>query len=148
MCLDLSLNAPEVENPEQVCSYMMPYSLCRYTRHRMVTTALMVWSVVNTVWVGFLMLSQFGQICIGKTTNEMANGYRYDYFVHPADRGLPSFRRRMYNPFDHGCLGNCGDFWRGDVDWASVPETEHMVASEASKQIGASVGNMEPADFV
>ncbi|WCJ18128.1 Ankyrin repeat family protein with DHHC zinc finger domain [Euphorbia peplus] len=56
-----------------------------------------------------LTIAQISQIARNITTNELANANRYGYLHGPDGR----FR----NPYNHGCLKNCGDFLiRGYTD--------------------------------
>jgi hypothetical protein len=80
------------------------------------------------------------QIGVGKTTNEMANGGRYEYLVHPDDLGKEVWRQRSVNPFDAGWVGNCAGFWRGDVDWGSVGEVEGVMARGCVNHVKGDVG--------
>jgi hypothetical protein len=70
----------------------------------------------------------------------MSNAHRYEYMVHPDDRGKPAFKQRQYNPFDMGYLGNCAAFWRADVDWGSVGEVEAVLVRGREKADGGDAG--------
>jgi len=50
-----------------------------------------------------LTLGQASQVGQNITTNEMTNAYRYTYLKGPDSR--------YFNPYDHGCIKNCADFW-------------------------------------
>lgn len=50
-----------------------------------------------------LTLGQASQVGQNITTNEMTNAYRYTYLKGPDNR--------YFNPYDHGCIKNCSDFW-------------------------------------
>ncbi len=54
------------------------------------------------------------------------NFWRYDYLVKEGHMSLPSHRRDYFNPFSHGPIANCSEFWCGNSDqWLemhSVPE--------------------------
>jgi hypothetical protein len=129
LILVLSTNAPEVAQ----CSHIPV--LCRYTNFSTVTTSLVIFSLFNSFWVALLLFAQSLQVAVGKTTNEMANAHRYDYMVHPDDRGLPAFKQRQYNPFDLGFIGNCAAFWRADHDWNSVEATNALLAAAGRKDM-------------
>lgn len=104
------------------------------------------------LWVGFLLLTQTWQIALNKTTNEMSNGYRLEYFA--IDTSVPDDDepvknenddaghhkhgptcshekpRKLRNPFDRGAALNCTDFCLGARDHMyyelySIPEKEN-----------------------
>lgn len=96
------------------------------------------------IWVGFLLVAQSWQIAKNKTTNEMSNEHRLEYFMMDtavpegpepeecsSDTGAgaadgahqhgPQCRHnarpvRTVNPFDKGLFGNCSEFCLGAAD--------------------------------
>lgn len=78
------------------------------------------------VWILFLLLCQTWQIAINKTTNEMSNAYRLEYFFpgsmldtgengedDPMAGRVGKIRSAhdMMNPFDRGIIGNLLEFF-------------------------------------
>ncbi|KAJ3102928.1 Palmitoyltransferase zdhhc17, partial [Phlyctochytrium bullatum] len=83
---------------------------------------LSIWVFINSLWVICLFFFQTYQISVALTTNEFTNYYRFPYLIHPEDRELPPYRRRMLNPFNLGPVANLVDFWTGggllkDINW-------------------------------
>lgn len=68
---------------------------------------------VHFLWTLMLVGMQSYQISIARTTNEISNAYRLEYFTHPDDVNLEPWKKRDYNPFDMGFFRNCADFWSG-----------------------------------
>lgn len=87
------------------------------------------------LWVGFLLVTQTLQIASNKTTNEMSNAGRLEYFMmdtsvpddedtnfgehvhgdsckHPPSKSTMKLR----NPFDKGVFFNCTEFCLGASD--------------------------------
>ncbi|KAJ3099103.1 hypothetical protein HDU97_003482 [Phlyctochytrium planicorne] len=86
-----------------------------------------IWIGLNASWVGLLGVMQGYQIGVGLTTNEYTNFFRFSYLIHPEDRKLPPYRRRMLNPFNMGPIANCFDFWTNggvfkDINWFELYE--------------------------
>jgi hypothetical protein len=100
------------------------------------------WALLNTMWVGILVVSQIGQIWKGMTTNEAINHLRFDYLIHPDDLSAPTYRRRVLNPFNAGLFGNCIDFWsNGDgpfksISWFSIYDVPQFLKEKAMTKDG------------
>ncbi|KAJ3300650.1 palmitoyltransferase akr1 [Borealophlyctis nickersoniae] len=122
----LSALAPSAPADADLCPLLTP-SACAFVTYDTWSLLTACWTSFNMFWVFFLVLAQSAQIAMGKTTNESANWFRFAYMVHPDDRHLPVYRRRMMNPFDLGVVGNCVEFWTdkgglSDVNWFTVYE--------------------------
>jgi hypothetical protein len=112
---------------EQYATCAFPSWYCEYLAYNTWVVCLVFWSIFNCIWIVFLVGVQSYQIAVNRTTNETANYYRFDYLVHPEDRGLPPFHRRFFNPFDLGIYQNCLHFWTGKgrlqgIDWHEVTQ--------------------------
>jgi hypothetical protein len=63
-----------------------------------------------------------------------------DYLVHPDEKSLPPYKRRSFNPFDMGPIGNCIDFWgKGagelrDISWFSIYDVPAHLMKKATKR--------------
>lgn len=89
-------------------------SWCNYISFDFPILATACWALIQSIWVLFVVLSQFAQIGIEYTTNEAVNYQRFEYLMHPDDLNAPAYRRRYVNPFDNGPIANCGEFWMGE----------------------------------
>lgn len=116
------------------------------------------------LWVGFLLLLQSWQIAVNKTTNEMSNSYRLEYFMmdtsipegeetleehshaHSHAHGIGSGnckpRSRYRNPFDKGAIFNCAEFCTGASDSVyyelhQVPESTRKAPNAVSTETGS-----------
>ncbi|KAI8850331.1 ankyrin repeat-containing domain protein [Chytridium lagenaria] len=114
-------------------------SLCTNFAYDPALMTFSFWMLFNSCWVIFLFFFQSYQISINLTTNEFTNFYRFNYLVHPQDKDLPPYRRRMLNPFNLGPIANFADFLSGggvlkDVNWFDIYEVPRALekVSEAT----------------
>lgn len=118
-------------------------TLCRQAKVAPFVFTIMIQQCTFILWVGFLLVVQTWQIASNKTTNEVSNWYRLEYF-NP-DTTLPDLvdegeeeeeggsvagphahshacshkkkkAKKYINPFDKGTLLNCTEFCWGHQD--------------------------------
>ncbi|KAI9359684.1 DHHC palmitoyltransferase-domain-containing protein [Zopfochytrium polystomum] len=103
-------------------------TLCSWSTYDPPVFSLVVFALLNSIWIFYLFLFHVYQISmVNLTTNELANRHRLAYLTHPDDAHLPAFRRRKINPFNLGPWKNCLDFWFDgvvlkDVSWFNIYE--------------------------
>lgn len=111
--------------PGKYC--LMGDTLCRISAGSPVVFLFTVQLSLFVIWILFLLLSQTWQIAINKTTNEMSNAYRLEYFFPGAMMGSGDCNgdddplagrvgrirsaQDMMNPFDGGVFGNFLEFF-------------------------------------
>ena len=137
-----------IQNVQKGTFCILGNTLCRQAIVAPFIFYYMVEKLFFLLWVGFLLLTQTWQIALNKTTNEMSNGYRLEYFT--VDTSVPDDDdeplkddaehkhgptcghgkpRKLRNPFDRGAALNCTDFCIGAHDHIyyelhSIPEGE------------------------
>lgn len=137
--------------------------LCRQAKVAPFVFTFMIQEGSFIIWVSFLLLVQTWQIAKNKTTNEVSNWYRLEYFNpdttstdddldemgEEEERGMKHVHgpvcnheksKKIVNPFDKGTLLNCTEFCWGHTDnmyyeLHSVPINEPPVAVIAAEPI-------------
>lgn len=95
--------------------------LCVYIAYDGWTILMCLWILFNIIWVSFLFIMHGYQISINKTTNEMVNSHRFEYFILPGEENEEPYRRTLYNPFDRGVIRNWVDFLMTDAKiWSTI----------------------------
>lgn len=119
-------------------------TLCRQAAKAPFIFIFFMEKILFTIWIGFLLVTQSWQIAKNKTTNEMSNEHRLEYFMmdtavpdgpepeecandtrmtaadgtHRHGPGCQHGARpvKTINPFDRGLFGNCSEFCLGAAD--------------------------------
>ena len=134
--------------PTSPSSYPAPESCslssdwCRYIMGDFWTLYNALWVSMHGMWVTLLLVMQSTQIMTQKTSNEVANSHRFDYLTHPEDKHAPVYRKRSFNPFDLGPIGNCVDFWSNggalrNLSWFNTYEVPADLMAKALQRKSA-----------
>ena len=129
--------------PADLNGCVFGHDVCAYMNYDPYTFVLVLYTIVQTIWVSFVFVTQIIQICWARTTNEAINFQRYLYLINPEDHGLPPYQRRILNPFDFGPIGNCVEFWSGGtggklkyVDWTTIYDVPPSLMKDAIRRNG------------
>jgi ankyrin repeat protein len=115
----------EMESPELKTSFdkcLVFQRICDYYNYNGWILNITLWACFNAFWVFALLCLQLYQITLNLTTNEFSNYARYEYL------GANS------NPFDHGWIFNCEQFWDSNqAQWMEVFEVSDVAYKSKSK---------------
>ncbi|KAI8893637.1 hypothetical protein BC833DRAFT_278272 [Globomyces pollinis-pini] len=137
-----SMDPDTVELTNQFGTCIFGELPCKFLSYDPWIVSITSWTLLQSLWVLFLVFSQSGQIISAYTTNEAINFQRFEYLIHPDDQHVPGYRKRVVNPFNLGPIANCFDFWTGgggqlkNISWYTLYETPDELQNMAMRKKG------------